>query len=298
MKHWIQAARLRTLPLAISTMIVGHSLASYDGSFSWPIALLSILTAVCLQVLSNFANDYGDTIHGADNDLRSGPSRAVQSGKISLDSMKKAMIWTGVVALILGISLVIIAFDDWVMRGIFIALGLSAIWAAVNYTAGNNPYGYSGKGDIAVFIFFGLVTVLGSYFLQTKQFRWEIMLPAISCGALSVGVLNINNIRDIASDRLAGKNSIPVKIGRGTAVIYHGLLLFVGLSMFVIFGLIEAFGFGYQWLFLLTIPLFLINFRAVVTKKDASSLDPFLKQLALSSALLFLLFSAGIFVFS
>ena len=298
MKHWIQAARLRTLPLAISTMIVGHSLASYDGSFSWVIAILSILTAVSLQVLSNFSNDYGDTVHGADHDLRSGPSRAVQSGKISLQSMKKAMIVTGIVALILGISLVFTAFDDWVLRGMFIALGLAAIWAAVNYTAGSNPYGYSGKGDIAVFIFFGLVTVLGSYYLQTQQFRWEILLPAISCGALSVGVLNINNIRDIASDQIAGKNSIPVKIGRDAAVIYHGILLLMGLSMFVIFGLIEAFGLDYRWLFLMTTPLFLINFRAVLTKKEASTLDPFLKQLALSSALLFLLFSAGIFVFS
>ena len=183
------------------------------------------------------------------------------------------------------------------LRSAFFLLGLVAIWAAVNYTAGSSPYGYSGKGDIAVMIFFGFVTVLGSYFLQTKTFRWEIILPAISCGALSVGVLNVNNIRDIISDRMAGKKSIPVRIGKRAAVIYHGILLLTGIAGLFIFILLESIPFGIPWLFLLASPLLMINFVAVRNRSESTELDPYLKQLALSSALLFIVFSIGIFPF-
>ena len=297
MKHWIQAARLRTLPLAISTMIVGHSLAAYDGQFSAAIAIISILTAVSLQVLSNFANDYGDSIHGADHEFRKGPKRAVQSGVISREGMRMAIKWMITISLLFGILLLYISFESWMLRSAFFLLGLLAIWAAVNYTAGSSPYGYSGKGDIAVMIFFGFVTVLGSYFLQTKTFRWEIILPAISCGALSVGVLNVNNIRDIISDRMAGKKSIPVRIGKRAAVIYHGILLLTGIAGLFIFILLESIPIGIPWLFLLASPLLIINFVAVRNKSESTELDPYLKQLALSSALLFIVFSIGIFPF-
>ena len=242
LKTWIQAARLRTLPLAVSTMVLGHSIAYASGSFRWSIAILSILTAICLQVLSNFANDYGDSIHGADHQDRQGPQRAVQSGAISLSQMKAAVNLFAILSLVIGLALVYVAFDDWLLRGGFAMLGVLAIWAAINYTAGSNPYGYSGKGDIAVFIFFGLVTVIGSYFLQTWAWTWDVLLPATACGALSAGVLNVNNIRDIDSDKMAGKRSIPVKIGRKAAVRYHAFLLGVALGALIGYGVLQSFG--------------------------------------------------------
>lgn len=293
---WIQAARLRTLPLAVSTMVLGHSLAYASGAFRWSIAILSVLTAVCLQVLSNYANDYGDSIHGADHQDRQGPQRAVQSGAISLSQMKTAVNSFAILSLIVGLTLVYVAFDDWLLRGGFGILGILAIWAAINYTAGSNPYGYSGKGDIAVFIFFGLVTVIGSYFLQTGSWSWDLLLPAIACGALSAGVLNVNNIRDIDSDKIAGKRSIPVKIGRSAAVGYHGFLLSIALIAFISYGVLHSFGVSFKWLFLILTPLLLINFLAVKNKKEATQLDPYLKQLALTTAGMIVLFSIGLVV--
>ena len=178
--HWLGAARLRTLPLAVSTMAMGHTLAYMDGAHDGRITILSILTAVFLQVLSNFSNDYGDSIHGADSSERQGPSRMVQSGVISLSQMKRAMNIMAILSLCTGILLIWVALDGWMMRILFLILGCLAIWAAINYTAGDRPYGYSGKGDISVFIFFGLITVVGSYFLQTGGWNMMILLPALS----------------------------------------------------------------------------------------------------------------------
>ena len=296
-KAWIEAARLRTLPLAAATMIVGHALAATKETFSWTIALLSIGTALSMQILSNLANDYGDSIHGADHADRKGPSRMVQSGTLQPSQMKRAMNLWSLISFVTGVILVFYAFDEWVLRTVFILLGLIAIWAAINYTSGDKPYGYSGKGDISVFIFFGLVTVLGSYFLQTKSFDWSIVLPAIACGALSTGVLNVNNIRDIESDKVAGKQSIPVKIGRSAAVKYHAVLLILGISGLVGYGIWHQFGWSPKWLFLLSLPLFLINFRAVRSINDPIKLDPYLKQLALSITLTLILFSIALHVF-
>lgn len=295
-KAWIGAARLRTLPLAVSTMLMGHALAASDGFLKFDVAILSILTAISLQILSNLANDYGDSIHGADSSQRKGPQRAVQSGVIPAGEMKKSLYWLTAISFVLGVMLVFIAFDNWTMRMIFLLLGLLAIWAAINYTAGTSPYGYSGKGDLAVFIFFGLVTVLGSYFLQVHDLRWSIFLPAISCGLLSVGVLNINNIRDIDSDQKAGKRSVPVKIGRPAALRYHALLLFFAPLSLVLFGLAESFGMTSKWLFLISFPLLLVNFLAVRKHHDPMSLDPYLKQLALSTSAIILFFCICLFL--
>jgi len=156
-RSWVAAARLRTLPLALSTMIVGHALAASEGLMDWSIACLSIITAISLQILSNLSNDYGDTIHGADHTDRKGPMRAVQSGTISMSAMKRAMWLLSCISLASGVALIMVAFDDWLLRGIFLGLGLLAIWAAINYTAGDRPYGYRGKGDIAVFFFLALL---------------------------------------------------------------------------------------------------------------------------------------------
>lgn len=297
MMKWIKAARLRTLPLAISTMAMGHTLAYVDGHHDIKITILSILTAVFLQVLSNFSNDYGDSIHGADSDSREGPSRMVQKGLISLSQMKVAMYITAILALITGICLIYVAIDAWLIRTVFFLLGCLAIWAAINYTAGNNPYGYTGKGDVAVFIFFGLVTVLGSYFLQTGGWHMHNLLPAIACGCLSTGVLNVNNIRDIKSDRLAGKISIPVKIGREAALRYHGTLLVVAILVLVVFGLIRPFGWTLKWTFLPVSFLLWHNYSAVKRYDKPEKLDPYLKQLALSSTALIAAFCISLIVF-
>ncbi|WP_422361486.1 1,4-dihydroxy-2-naphthoate polyprenyltransferase [Reichenbachiella sp.] len=293
-KHWLSAFRLRTLPLALSSIFMGNFLAKWQGSFDWSILGLAVSTTVFLQILSNLANDYGDSIHGADSEDREGPSRAVQTGAISKGQMKKAMIIFGVLSFVSGISLLAISFaDQWILISVFLVLGLLAIYAAVTYTAGSNPYGYRGLGDISVLIFFGLVGVFGSYYLQTKTFDWNILLPALSCGLLATGVLNVNNIRDIESDEKAGKISIPVRLGRDKAVIYHFVLL--GLAM--ISGLVFIVLNTSQWtsyLFILAFPLIIKNAWAVKTKTSASALDPYLKQLALSTLLFVLLFGVGL----
>ncbi len=195
-------------------------------------------------------------------------------------------------ALISGIGLIWIAVDELLLQIIFLLLGLVAIWAAINYTAGSKPYGYSGKGDLSVFIFFGLVAILGCYYLQTGMFNWINILPAISCGVLSVGVLNVNNIRDIQSDRVAGKRSIPVKIGRIAAVKYHGILLSIAISA-ALFYTIVNYERPIQVLFLAIIPILLMHYIKVKNTTEAMALDPYLKQLALSTAAFVALFLIG-----
>ncbi len=227
MKHWIKAFRLKTLPLSLSSIILGSFLASFSGQFSWTICLLAIQTTVFLQILSNLANDYGDFVKGADNDERLGPERALQSGAISKEQMKRGIIICGVLAFLSGILLLWVSFgaEKMVYALGFLGLGLASIWAAINYTAGKNAYGYRALGDLFVYIFFGLVGVIGSYFIQTQEFNYALILPATACGFLATGVLNINNIRDIDSDSNVGKTTIPVLLGRTKAKIYHWVLL-------------------------------------------------------------------------
>src|SRR5688572_11573408 len=226
---WLQAFRLRTLPLALSCIAMGGFLAASANAFQWDIFFLCILTTIFLQILSNLANDYGDTIHGADSADRKGPSRAVQSGAISPRQMRNAVVIFVLLSLVAGISLLIVSFGiNWKSILFFLCLGLLSILAAIAYTVGKKPYGYIGLGDFSVLIFFGLVGVMGSYYLFTKQITWYEILPALSCGFFSIAVLNINNIRDIDSDRKAGKFSIPVRIGRDRAIVYHWFLLISG----------------------------------------------------------------------
>lgn len=290
---WIKAFRLRTLPLALSSIAMGSFLAAAAQSFRWEIFTLCVITTIFLQVLSNLANDYGDSIHGADSADRKGPTRAVQSGAISPMAMKKAIIVFIILCLISGISLLFVSFGyDWKAILFFLALGLLSIGAAIAYTVGRKPYGYLGLGDISVLMFFGLVGVLGSYYLFTRTLSWLEVLPALSCGFFAVGVLNINNIRDIESDIKAGKYSVPVRIGRSKAVIYHWFLLAGGLLCGLIFSIL-TFDSAWQFLFLLSVPFFVINGLAVA-RKPAQALDPFLKQMALSTLAFVLLFGLGL----
>ena len=293
MKHWIKAFRLRTLPLALASIGMGTFLAAASGSFRGDVFALCALTTIFLQVLSNLANDYGDSIHGADGAHRVGPSRAVQSGAITQKAMRNSIGVFVLLSLASGIGLIYLAFG-WSMQvvGVFLGLGVLAIIAAITYTAGYRPYGYAGLGDISVLIFFGFVAVMGSAYLYEQQLNWYYALPAISTGLFSVAVLNVNNIRDIESDKQAGKYSIPVRLGRQRAVVYHWVLLGLGLTTTLVYiGL--NFESPFQLLVLLVIPLLLKNARAVKVYEEAAALDPFLKQMALSTLFFVILFGVG-----
>jgi len=293
-KAWISAARPRTLPLALASIGMGSFLAASVGSFSLPVFLLCAFTTIFLQVLSNLANDYGDSVHGADSQERQGPKRAVQAGLISARQMRAAMILFALLSLFTGVWLLYEALKDASVQaiGLFFGLGLCAIAAAVTYTAGKRPYGYAGLGDVSVLLFFGLLGVLGTYYLHTKSISPVLVLPALSCGFFATAVLNVNNIRDIESDRKAGKKSIPVRLGREAAVRYHWFLLGAGLLGAVAYVAL-TYASPWQLLFLVTLPLLARNALAVKRKRTAPELDPFLKQMALTTLLFVLTFGLG-----
>ncbi|GAA5648369.1 1,4-dihydroxy-2-naphthoate octaprenyltransferase [Vibrio proteolyticus] len=225
LRIWLDAARPKTLPLALVSILTGSVLAFSFGQFSLPVALLAFVTATLLQILSNLANDYGDAVKGTDNDKRLGPMRAIQSGAVSLASMRQAIGINIVLTIIAGLALVLYALDSLHSILAFIALGLLAILAAIAYTVGNKPYGYVGLGDISVFIFFGLLGVAGTYFLHTGRIDAALSLPAVGCGLLAVAVLNINNMRDIENDLACGKRTVAVRLGQTRAKQYHFVLL-------------------------------------------------------------------------
>jgi 1,4-dihydroxy-2-naphthoate octaprenyltransferase len=290
---WIKAFRLRTLPLAIASIGMSGFLAGGYGSFKLGIFLFCILTTVLLQVLSNLANDYGDYMNGADLTGRVGPERAVQSGAISPSSMRNAIILFAILSFSSGIYLLHISsvFQSMNTFGLFLGLGIFAIIASIKYTAGKNPYGYAGLGDISVLFFFGWVGVCGSFFLQTKTMHTEIILPATACGLFATGVLNINNIRDIESDAEAGKKTIPMRLGRKKAIWYHIALLTTGFLCALLYTII-TYKSPWQFLFLVTLPLFIINIVKVKTL-DSRNLDPYLKQMAISTLIFVLSFGTG-----
>jgi 1,4-dihydroxy-2-naphthoate octaprenyltransferase len=286
-KLWLQAFRLRTLPLAMASIGLGSFIAASKGMFSLRVTVLCLLTTLFLQILSNLANDYGDSVHGADSSHREGPQRLVQSGNISGNDMKKAMAVFTVLSAVTGFSLI---YGENLL--FFIPLGLLAITAAITYTVGTRPYGYAGLGDLSVFIFFGLVGVIGSFYLQAHQFSWNILLPAFACGFFSTAVLNINNLRDLNSDKLAGKNSLPVRLGPEKARIYHCFLLTAGLLCAVLYT-VREYRTPWQLLFLLIIPLLVINGKNIWVRQKPSELDPFLKQMAITTLLFVLTFGIG-----
>src|SRR5688572_12518696 len=292
-KIWLSAFRLRTLPLALSCIAMGGFLAASADAFRWDIFLLCILTTIFLQILSNLANDYGDSVHGADSIERKGPSRAVQSGAVSKDQMRIAVTIFVTLSLISGISLLLVSFGfEWKAILFFFGLGVLSILAAIAYTVGKKPYGYAGLGDLSVLIFFGFVGVMGSYYLFTKRVSYFEFLPALSCGLFSIAVLNINNIRDIESDRKAGKFSIPVRIGRINAIKYHWFLISAGILSAILYNVMTLTT-PWHWLFLISVPLFIRNGWAV-SNLPSHKLDPYLKQMALSTLTFVLLFGSGI----
>ena len=298
MKHWIQAARLRTLPLSVSGIIVGSFYAMSQALFNWNIVILALLTTLGFQVLSNFANDYGDGIKGTDNEDRVGPKRAIQSGVISPKEMKNAIIITSLLTLVSAIALIYVAFKDHnlLFSFIYLLLGILAIASAIRYTVGNSAYGYRGFGDLFVFIFFGLVSTLGIYFMFAKEMDWVLILPATSIGFLSVAVLNLNNMRDEESDRKSNKNTIVVKMGAENAKVYHYFLIISAMILMLVFSYFKDFTFD-QYLYVIAFIPLLKHLKTVYTNKNPKELDPELKKVALGTFALSVLLSLSMIYF-
>ena len=287
MKHWVEAARVRTLPLSVSGIIVGSFYAMSQGMFNWNIVVFALLTTLGLQILSNFANDYGDGIKGTDNQDRVGPMRAIQSGVISPAAMKKAMVLTSAITLLFAVLLIYFAFKDHYLlySFIFFVLGILAIASAIRYTVGKGAYGYRGFGDVFVFVFFGLVSTFGVYFMFSKSIDWLLLLPAIAIGFLSVGVLNLNNMRDEASDRKSGKNTLVVKMGGAAAKKYHYFLVISAMILVLVFAFLNDFHFD-QYIFVVAYFPMISHLITVYRNQNPKFLDPELKKLAISTFLL------------
>ncbi len=297
-KSYIKAARLRTLPLSISGIIVGCFLgnASIDNTSSIlqsSIFWLAILTTIGFQVLSNFANDYGDGVKGSDKN-RAGEARMVASGKLTPNQMKSAMIYTTIFSLVTALLLIYTAFgkDNFGYSLLFIGLGIAAIVAAIKYTVGNSAYGYKGFGDVFVFLFFGLLSVLGSYFLFTKTLQLDILLPAISVGLLSTAVLNLNNLRDRVEDIKNKKNTLVVKLGESNAKKYHYLLILISFLSATLYVIVN-YNSPYQFLFLIPFGILFKHVIRVKNTTNLSDLDSELKVVALNTFLFAILFSVS-----
>jgi 1,4-dihydroxy-2-naphthoate octaprenyltransferase len=303
-KSYIKAARLRTLPLSISGIIIGSYLGNqFVNNLSetniqpsiWGSAIfwLAILTTIGFQVLSNFANDYGDGIKGSDKN-RVGESRMVSSGAITPKQMKTAMIYTTIITLIIALLLIYVAFGskNFELSVLFLGLGIASIAAAIKYTVGNSAYGYSGFGDLFVFLFFGLLSVVGSYFLFTNQLSFKIFFPAISTGLLSTAVLNLNNLRDREEDKKNNKNTLVVKLGLNKAKIYHFFLVFLALITALIYVFLD-FTSIYELVFLVAFIPLIKNIIIVSKNKIPAELDGELKKVALSTFLFAILFGIG-----
>jgi 1,4-dihydroxy-2-naphthoate octaprenyltransferase len=305
-KSYIKAARLRTLPLSISGIILGSYLGNefvnsllehtirtsiWESSIFW----LAIFTTVGFQVLSNYANDYGDGIKGSDKN-RTGEARMVSSGAITPKQMKTAMIITTIITLLIVLLLIYVAFgsESFGYSILFFGLGIASVAAAIKYTVGNSAYGYSGFGDIFVFLFFGLLSVVGSYFLYTKMINFEIFLPAFSVGLLSTAVLNLNNLRDREQDKTNNKNTLVVKLGAVRAKKYHYFLIIGALITAIIYTVLN-FSSIYEFMFLVAFIPLVKNMITVSKNKTPGELDSELKKVALSTFLFAILFGIGQF---
>jgi len=243
------------------------------------------------------ANDYGDFVNGKDTTERIGPKRMVQSGEISPKAMLRGMIVVGLLCAVSGVSLIIIGTQGIASTSLLIfgLLGVAAIVAAIKYTVGKNPYGYRGYGDIFVFIFFGLVGVMGTYFLQTQSLNASILLPASAIGLLSTGVLNLNNMRDYEQDKHAGKRTLVVIMGTKNAAFYH-LFLVGGAALLTVIYTLLNYQSPWQWLFLVSFPLFYLNIKTAFSYKESTELYPQLKKLSMASLVFAVSFGIGVII--
>ncbi|MBN9312234.1 MAG: 1,4-dihydroxy-2-naphthoate octaprenyltransferase [Chryseobacterium sp. 39-10] len=305
MKDWIHAARLRTLPLSMSGIIMGSFIARWrivnnGGTWDWTIFAMAILVTLLYQILSNFANDYGDGIKGTDTlRVNEAEQRAVASGRITAAQMKKMVVLFAILSFIATVALLYLAFFPDYLREfwIFVGLGIACILAAIGYTVGKKPYGYLGLGDVFVFVFFGLVSVCGSYFLFTKTFDWDILIPATAVGMMSTAVLNLNNMRDIRSDAASGKKTLALRMGFKYAMVYEIVLLMLPLILILIFLGVNGFiTEGKYYPFLVMILLFPMTAmrRKIMAVKEPKELDPFLKQVGILTLMMAVLLAFGL----
>lgn len=291
---WLKAIRLRTLPLSVSGILLGTALAYYAGGYDGFLLFLTLGATIGLQILSNLANDYGDGIKGTDDNDRIGPERTVQSGAISPSAMLNGIRITVLFTIIFIIFAVFRAFGiNFVYYSIFFfILGGLAVFAAIRYTVGNQAYGYRALGDIMVFIFFGIVSVLGTFFLQAKAFDAVTILPAVTIGLLSVGVLNLNNMRDIESDRKSNKITVALKLGWQKAKRYHSFLIITamisGLTWAVLFYRTPL-----HFLFMITYIPLIRHLIFIWRNESPEKLDSQLKVVALSTFVLSVLMGIG-----
>ncbi|NOI60440.1 MULTISPECIES: 1,4-dihydroxy-2-naphthoate polyprenyltransferase [Vibrio] len=295
LRIWLDAARPKTLPLALVSILTGSVLAYSTHQFSWMIAILAFLTATLLQILSNLANDYGDAVKGTDNDKRLGPMRAIQSGAVTQADMKQAIVINIILTMLAGLALVFYALDSLQSILAFIGLGVLAIVAAIAYTVGNKPYGYVGLGDVSVFIFFGLLGVAGTFFLHTGIVAPLLVLPAIGCGLLAVAVLNINNMRDIENDEECGKRTVAVRLGQKNAKHYHTMLLAGAVVAFIVYLLLQPVPVWLSLPFLLSVLVIYKHGKAVWQAEQPAQIAPMMPVIVKCSLVTNLLF-AGVVI--
>lgn len=297
LKTWISAFRLRTLPLSISGAVVGSSYAYFLGFFDISIFVLIVLTTLSFQILSNLANDYGDGIKGTDNNSRIGPERALQSGAISPKQMKNAIIVNAILSTILALLLIYVAFgvSQLFSSLIFIVLGALSIYAAITYTVGKSAYGYRALGDLMVFLFFGWLSVMGTYFLFAKDLNSMLLIPASAIGCLSAAVLNLNNMRDLETDLKSNKITLAGYLGKKSSKIYHFALILFAILLMLIF----QYSISYSKIMYLSwiafIPL-IFHLKVVFFIKNPKDFDPHLKLVALSTFVLAILFATALII--
>ena len=293
---WISAFRPRTLFLAAAGVILGSGLALHVGQFDLTSALLTLTTALLLQLLSNLANDLGDYVKGTDRTGgRVGPVRGVQSGKISPHQMKVGIGFTTLITMISGLVLLLRLFYTigLVAIVVFLIVGFFSLLSALFYTLGHRPYGYKGWGDFFAFLFFGPIAVIGTYYLQAQSIDLRSIFPSFGMGLLSAMILNVNNMRDIDNDAISGKRTIAVRLGLKHAKVYHTILMLTMFASFLIYSLVYAntpwYRFGYVIVYVFQFVLLKQIFR-----RKGRKLDPYLRKTALSAFLLSILFAVCI----
>ena len=293
----IRSMRLRTLPLSLAGVVLGLLLAAADFRISWGVAVLTMLTTVCLQILSNLSNELGDVLRGTDTPEREGPAYGLNGGGLTIPEMKRLIALFVVLCIVFGTAMTALSFGTLLDLTpiLVLMLGAGAIMGAMRYTLGRNPYGYRGLGDFYVFLFFGIVAVLGSYFVAAHTIpSWWLLLPAASIGFFSVGVLNVNNIRDMKTDA-ANRVTVAIRLGETRARIYQTVLVVLGWACMVAYGCVRFFD-PWHFLFVLTLPLYVIHLRGVWTR-SGKALDPMLPLLVIATFLFALLTGVGYLIF-
>ena len=288
----VASMRLRTLPLSTGGVILGILLATADFKVDLWVAVLIVLTTVCLQILSNLSNELGDVLHGTDTEDRQGPQYGLNSGVLSIGEMKVLIGIFVALCIISGTAMTLLSFGTlWDITPILVLLmGAAAIMGAMKYTLGRNPYGYRGLGDVYVFLFFGLVAVMGSYFVASHTLFWRLLLPGAAVGCFSVGVLNVNNIRDMKTDA-ANRVTVAIRLGERKAKIYQTVLIVLGWLFMLVYCQLRMFSW-WHYLFVITLPLFILHLRGV-WKREGKQLDPMLPLLVMSTFLFCLLAGIG-----